>query len=283
MTPLPDRAGLIVAPGVFDGLSALIVEEAGFDAVYVSGGAMARSRRVPDIGLLTMTEVLDGVRQVTDAVALPVIADADTGYGNAINVGRAVRGFERAGVATLHIEDQVTPKRCGHYEGKEVIACAEMIGKVYAAVDARTNVAMKIIARTDARAILGLNEAVDRANAYVDAGADMAFVEAPESVGEIEQVAASVRAPLVINMFHGGKTPLVPAEELDRLGYRIMIVPSDLQRAAIAAMERIAQTLRRDGSSAATLDRLAAFPERDRLVHLERYEGLGQRYAPRSS
>ena len=279
MQPLPKRPGLIVAPGVFDGLSARIVEEAGFEALYVSGGAVARSHGVPDIGLLTMTEVVDAIRRVSDAVRLPIVADADTGYGNAINVGRAVREFERAGVAALHIEDQVTPKRCGHYEGKEVISAGEMIGKVHAAVDARDNSALQIIARTDARAGLGLDEAIDRANAYVDAGADMAFVEAPESVDEIERIAQSVRAPVVINMFQGGKTPLLPASEVGRLGYRLMIVPSDLQRAAIAAMETVAEVLQRDGSSASALEQLAPFPERDRLVKLGEYDARGQRYA----
>jgi methylisocitrate lyase len=269
---------LLVAPGVYDGLSARIAEEAGFQAVYVSGGAVARSTGVPDLGLLTMTEVLTRVREVRDATNLPVVADADTGYGNALNVARTIREFERHGVAALHLEDQVSPKRCGHYEDKELISTAEMVSKIQAALDSRTDPDLLIIARTDARAVAGMDEAVARGHAYAEAGADMVFVEAPESLAEIERVPREVDAPLVINMFAGGRTPLVPADELERLGYRLMIVPSDLQRAAIQAMRDVARELRTHGSSQGVAERMVSFRERDQLVGLDRYQALDRRY-----
>lgn len=279
MPDLNIESGLTVAPGVFDGLSARIIQEAGFSAVYASGGAIARSFGLPDIGLLTMTEVLDRVHQIVEAVTIPVIADADTGYGNAINVGRTVREFERQGVSAIHLEDQTAPKRCGHLEGKELVSAAEMVSKLHAALDARGGTRMKIIARTDARAVRGVDEAIARATLYREAGADLTWVEAPETMDEINQIARSVPGPLVINMFHGGKTPLVGADELRRMGYRLMIVPSDLQRAALAAMQRVAAVLRRDGSSEAALGEMASFPERDRIVQLGHYSALEQKYA----
>jgi 2-methylisocitrate lyase-like PEP mutase family enzyme len=278
LRPLLGRSRLLVAPGVYDGLSARIVEQAGFESVYVSGGAVARSMGTPDFGLLTMTEVLDRLREVVDAVSLPVIADADSGYGNALNVARTVREFERLGVAALHLEDQVTPKRCGHYEGKAVISRGEMVAKLKAALDVRRNPDLVIIARTDAGAVNGLDDALDRAQTYAEAGADMIFVEAPRSYDEIERVARSVAAPLVINMFAGGKTPLVPAHDLERLGYQLMIVPSDLQRAAIWAMREAARRLRTEGSTEAGQEQMVSFRERDELVDLEHYEASDQRY-----
>ncbi len=269
--------GFVVAPGVYDGLSARVAAAAGFSALYCSGGAVARSTGVPDLGLLSMTEVLQRVREVVDASPLPVIADADTGYGNALNVVRTVREFERVGAAAIHLEDQVSPKKCGHYVGQELISAAEMVQKLHAALDTRRE--MLIIARTDARGRLGLDEAICRARLYAEAGADLVFIEAPLSREEIESIARSVSAPLLINMFEGGKTPLLPAAELARMGYRVMIVPSDLQRAAIKAMELVAETLLRDGSSAAVRDRLASFAEREDVVDLNGWNSVEQRYA----
>jgi 2-methylisocitrate lyase-like PEP mutase family enzyme len=269
--------GIVVAPGVYDGLSARIAAAAGFRALYCSGGAVARSTGVPDIGLLSMTEILARVREVVDASTLPVIADADTGYGNAVNVTRTVREFERMGAAAIHIEDQTWPKKCGHYSGQQLISAAEMVQKLRAAVDARRE--MLIIARTDARGQAGLDEAIRRARLYAEVGADLVFIEAPVSRAEIETIASSVSAPLVINMFEGGRTPLIPAAELAGLGYRLMIVPSDLQRAAINAMQMVAHTLLRDGSSAAVRDRMASFAERDQIVDLQAWTNLERRYA----
>ncbi len=261
-------ARLLIAPGVFDGLSARIAAAAGFEALYASGGAIARSAGVPDLGLLSFSEVLARLREIVDATDLPVIADADTGYGNALNVLRTVREFERLGVAALHLEDQVSPKKCGHYAGKEVIAAEEMVGKLRAAQDARRDSDLIIIARTDARAVEGLDAAIRRANLYAQAGADVIFVEAPESEEELQTIAREVRAPLLVNMFQGGRTPLVAPDIVAGMGYRVMIVPSDLQRAAIRAIQEAAAAIKATGTAAGTGSRLAGFDERDALVDL---------------
>jgi 2-methylisocitrate lyase-like PEP mutase family enzyme len=274
---LLDGDGIVVAPGVYDGLSARIATAAGFSALYCSGGAVARSTGVPDLGLLTMTEVLARLREVVDATTLPVIADADTGYGNAVNVVRTVREFERLGAAAIHLEDQVAPKKCGHYAGQQLVSADEMVQKLRAALDTRRE--MLIIARTDARGQAGLDEAIRRGRLYAEAGADLVFVEAPVSRDEIEVIARSISTPLLINMFEGGRTPLLPATDLADLGYRLMIVPSDLQRAAIRAMQIVAEALLRDGSSASVRDRLASFAEREEVVDLAGWSALDNRYA----
>ena len=194
---------LLVAPGVYDGLSAKIAEAVGFVALYISGGAVARSMGYPDVGLVTLTEMQKRLEEIRAVTTLPLIVDADTGYGNAINVIRTIQAYERAGAAALHLEDQVEPKRCGHYEGKQVVSVAEMTQKIQAAIEARSNDDFVIIARTDARAVLGLDVAIKRGNAYAEAGADIIFVEAPQSVEEIGRIAREVNAPLLINMFLG--------------------------------------------------------------------------------
>jgi 2-methylisocitrate lyase-like PEP mutase family enzyme len=269
---------LIVAPGVYDGLSARIVEEAGFRAVYLSGGAVARSAGVPDLGLLSLTEVITRTCEVVDSVELPVIADADAGYGGNLNVARTVREFERSGAAAIHIEDQPIPKRCGHYARKAVVDLSDMLGRIHAALDARGDPDFVIIARTDARAVHGLAEAIDRGNAYAAAGADLIFVEAPESAADISAIAAGISAPLVINMFAGGRTPLMSAAELEQLGYRLMIVPSDLQRAAIFGMRAAARTLREQGSTLTWADQMVSFGERETIVRTPYYESLADTY-----
>jgi len=273
------RRQLLIAPGVFDGLSARLVEEAGFEAIYLSGGAVARSMGVPDIGLLTMSEVIERAVQVVAAVKIPVIADADTGYGNALNLVRAVREFERAGVAAIHIEDQVTPKRCGHLEGKEVISLVEMEKKLAAALASRSDPDFTIIGRTDSRAIHGLDDAIRRGKSFARLGVDAVFVEAPQSEAELETIARSItEVPLMVNMFKGGKTPLLPASRLEKMGFRIAIFPSETQRAAIYAMREALAMLKRDGSTEAMDDRLATFKERDRIVGLEEWEKLERQY-----
>jgi 2-methylisocitrate lyase-like PEP mutase family enzyme len=272
------REELLVAPGVFDGLSARLAERAGAEAVYASGGAIARAAGYPDLGLLGVGEVLARLTQIAETVALPVIADADTGYGNALNVRRTVRAFERAGVAALHLEDQQAPKRCGHYEGKTLVSTAEMVGKLRAAIEARTDPDLVIIARTDAIAVEGIEAALARASAYAEAGADVLFVEAPESEAQIEAIAQRLPGPKLINVFRGGKTPLLPSARLAALGYRIAILPSDLQRAAIRAMEETLVAIRRDGNAAAVDERLATFAERDEIVGLAEYQALDGRY-----
>ena len=272
------QEGLLTAPGVYDGLSAKIAEAAGVAVLYVSGGAIARSMGYPDIGLVTLTEMQKRLEEIRAVTALPLIVDADTGYGNALNVIRTIRAYARSGAAALHIEDQVEPKRCGHYEGKQVVASAEMVQKIQAAVEACGDSGLLIIARTDARAVLGLDVAIERGNAYAEAGADMIFVEAPQSVEEIQRIALEVKAPLMINMFWGGKTPLVPAEQLAALGYRIMIVPSDLQRAAIRAMQRAAAEIRTHGHTAAMAEDMASFAEREELLGLAEAQALQHRF-----
>jgi 2-methylisocitrate lyase-like PEP mutase family enzyme len=270
---------LLIAPGVYDGLSARVAERAGFAVLYVSGGAVSRSTGVPDVGLMTMSEVLDRTREIVDAVDCPVIADADTGYGGVLNVARAVREFERIGVAGIHLEDQAIPKRCGHYEDKTIVEPGVMVARIRAALDARVDPGFIIIARTDARAVEGLEAALARAHRYAEAGADMLFIEAPQSEPEIETIAAAFDTPLVINMFQGGKTPLLAASHLQELGYSLVLVPSDLQRAAIHGMQRAAETLLGEGSTANFADHMVSFAERDRLVGLESYVELDDRYA----
>ncbi len=272
---------LVVAPGVYDGLSALVAAGAGFEALYVSGGAIARSTGVPDLGLVTMTEVLARLREVIDAVHLPVLADADTGYGGALNVARTVREMERLGVAGLHLEDQVTPKRCGHYGGKELVPAADMVGKLAAAVEARADPDLVLVARTDAIAVEGFDAALDRAGRYVAAGADLVFVEAPETIEQLARIAAEVPAPTVVNMFAGGRTPHLDAAEVERFGHAMMLVPSDLQRAALWAMQEAAAALRSAGSTRSVAGRLASFDERDDVVGLARYRDAADRYEGR--
>ncbi len=269
---------LITAPGVYDGLSARIAEAAGVAVLYVSGGAIARSMGYPDIGLVTFTEMQKRLEEIRAVTTLPLIVDADTGYGNTLNVRRTIRAYARAGAAALHIEDQVEPKRCGHYEGTQVVDQAEMVQKIQAAVEARDHSALVIIARTDARAGLGLDAAIARGNAYAEAGADMIFVEAPHSLAEVERIALEVKAPLIINMFWGGKTPLVPAAQLAALGYRLMIVPSDLQRAAIRAMQRAAAALHTHGHTAAMAADMVSFAEREELIGLAEAQAWQQRF-----
>jgi 2-methylisocitrate lyase-like PEP mutase family enzyme len=243
------RDKLLVAPGCFDGLSARLVEEAGFEAAYLSGGAVARSMGIPDIGLVTMSETIERAAQVVSAIKIPIIADADTGYGNAVNLVRTVREFERAGVAAIHIEDQITPKRCGHLDGKELISPAEMVKKLEAALATRTDPDFGIIARTDARGVHGFDDAIKRARAFAKVGVDAIFVEAPQSEEEIAEIPRQVpHVPLLVNVFKGGKTPMLPVERLEALGYRIAIYPSETQRAAIHAMRNALSTLKREGT-----------------------------------
>ncbi len=269
---------IVVAPGVYDGMSARLAARAGFVALYASGGAIARSMGYPDLGLITMTEMVTRIASIVEHAGVPVIADADTGYGNALNTGRAVREFLRAGVAALHLEDQVFPKRCGHYSDKVVIPPDEMAQKLRAARDAAADSDLVVIARTDALAIEGLDRAIDRALGYAEAGADVIFVEAPTTEGQIETIARRIPQPKLINMFEGGKTPLVPLARLRELGYRIVIIPSDLQRAAIRAMEETLAAIRRDGNSRAVADRMASFDDREAVVGTPEYMALDRRY-----
>lgn len=270
--------GIFVAPGVFDGISAKLVERAGFGLAYASGGAIARSTGVPDLGLLSVGEVVARMASIAEAVRIPVIGDADTGYGNALNAARAMRDFARAGLAAVHLEDQVFPKRCGHYDDKAVVPEAEMVQKLRAARDAVGD-DLVLIARTDALAVEGLGRALERAHRYMEAGAEVIFVEAPVSEAQIAEIARALPYPKLINMFHGGKTPVVPLETLRALGYRLVIVPSDLQRAALAAMARTLDAIKQDGNSMRLAGEMISFREREEIVGTAAYLELERRYA----
>ena len=273
------RNQLLVAPGCFDGLSARLVQEAGFEAAYLSGGAVARSMGIPDIGLVTMSESIERAAQVVSAIQIPLIADADTGYGNAVNLVRSVREFERIGVAAIHIEDQITPKRCGHLDGKEVVSLAEMEMKLKAALDTRTDPDFCIIARTDARGVHGLDDAIARAQAFAQLGVDAIFVEAPQSESELAEIPRRLPGvPLLVNVFKGGKTPLLPMARLQQMGYRIAIYPSETQRAAIHAMRNALTILNRDGTTESIDASLTTFNERDKVVGLDDWQKIERAY-----
>lgn len=268
---------IVVAPGAYDGMSARLVAAAGFNAVYASGGAIARAAGYPDIGLLSFTEVMDRVEKIVDASGLPVVADADTGFGGSANVERTVRIMERAGVAAFHIEDQSFPKRCGHLDDKSLVDTDEMCRKVHIARQTLSDADALVIARTDAIAVEGFDAAIARAERYVKAGADMVFVEAPETLEQIRAIAERLPGLKLINMFYGGKTPLVPLPDLAAMGYRLAIIPSDLQRAAIHAMQATLAAIKQTGDSSALADRLTSFKEREAIVQTQRYLALDAR------
>jgi 2,3-dimethylmalate lyase len=278
---LLDSGQTILAPGAFDPLAARLVEEAGFLAVYMTGfGTSAALLGRPDVGLLTMTEMADNAGRIAACVDIPVIADADTGYGNPLNVIRTVGAYEAAGVAGIHIEDQVAPKKCGHMEGKQVIAPQEMAEKVRAAVEARTQPEFVIIARTDARAVEGLERALERARRYREAGADVLFIEAVVSEQEAEEAArAFPGVPLLFNWAEGGKTPPIGIDRLTELGYRIVIFPISTLLAATAAMRGILREIAQAGTPAAALSGLPAFGEFTEFIGLPQVREIELRYA----
>lgn len=268
----------LVAPGVFDGLSAHMVRKAGFSAVYASGGAIARSFGLPDLGLVGMAEMAQRLEQIVTAAERPVLADGDTGHGTALHLRRTVRSFESAGIAGLHLEDQGFPKRCGHLAGKSLIAGSEMCDKLKAACDARRDEDFLIAARTDAIAVEGFEAALERAQSYKEAGADILFVEAPETPEQIAEIPKRLDGPLMINMFKGGRTPFTPVTRLAELGYALVIVPSDLQRAVIQVMGDVLAAITRDGDSGAVTDRLCPLPERDVVVDQDDWLAFADRY-----
>ncbi len=283
---LLDSGQMIVAPGAFDPLSARLVEEAGFPAVYMTGfgTSAALIGRPPDVGLLTMTEMAGNAGRIAACVDVPVIADADTGYGNPLNVIRTVGAYEAAGVAGIHIEDQVAPKKCGHMEGKLVIPAEEMAEKVRAAVEARAQPEFVIIARTDARAVEGLERSLQRARMYREAGADVLFIEALTSEAEAEEaVRAFPGVPLLFNWAEGGKTPPISLDRVKELGYRIVIFPISTLLAATGAMRRILQEIARAGTPAAGMQELPAFAEFVDFIGLPQVREAEQRYAVKAA
>ena len=273
---------IVVAPGVYDALTALIAEQAGFDTLYVSGAAIAYSRLGrPDIGLVGMREVADTVALIRDRVAAHLIVDADTGYGNALNVQRTVRLFERAGAGAIQLEDQDFPKRCGHLDGKALISAAEMAGKVRAAVDARHSADTLIVARTDAVAVEGFDAALARAELYCEAGADILFVEAPREKEQLERIAQSLRAraPLLANMVEGGKTPPLSASELQSLGFALVIFPGAIVRVLAKSAGEFYGSLASHGSSEAYRARMFDFDALNKLIGTPEMLERGKRYA----
>ncbi|MEX0693288.1 MAG: oxaloacetate decarboxylase [Rhodospirillales bacterium] len=272
----------VVAPGAYDGMSARLVEMAGFPAVYATGGGIARSTGIPDMGLMSLSDIVVRLQSMVDALAVPLIGDADTGHGNALNAEQTVKAFVRAGVAGAHIEDQSFPKRCGHYEDKSLAPTSEMVQKIRAMKNASTDPDFVLIARTDALAVEGYDSAIERMNRYMEAGADVAFVEAPTSIEQIEQIAKDLPYPKLINMFHGGKTPLVGTERLGELGYDIVIIPNDTQRAAIHAMQQTLSAIRDDGHSGKLQDQMASFQDREAIIGTQAYMDRDKEYSAAS-
>jgi 2,3-dimethylmalate lyase len=272
---------MVLAPGCFDALGARLVEEAGFPAAYMTGFGSAASRLGrPDVGLMTMSEMVDNARRIAAAVDVPVIADADTGYGNPVNVIRTVQEYEAAGVQAIHIEDQVMPKKCGHMDGKQVIPVADMEAKVAAAVAARRSEDFLIIARTDARAVEGLSAALARARRYREAGADMLFIEAPQSEDEISEIAAAFAdVPLLFNYAEGGKTPAVDHAFLRERGFKLVIFPLSLMLAATAAMRDVLGRIRSDGTPLGVLPALPGFGAFLNFIGLPEIHALDHRFA----
>ena len=260
---------LVVLPGVYDGLGAAIARHVGAKAVYASGGAIARSFGLPDLGLVSMTEMADRLASIVRAFAGPVIADGDTGYGDTQHVRRMVQMFEAAGIQGLHIEDQDFPKRCGHHDGKRLIPSDAMARKIEAAVAARQSSNFLVIGRTDAIAIEGFDAAISRARRMVEAGADVVFIEAPETKEHIRMIPSLFDVPVMINMFPGGKTPYTQPADLEAFGYRYMIVPSDVQRACIQATETIIRAIVDEGNSESVSTLLSPLADRDRFVDQE--------------
>jgi 2-methylisocitrate lyase-like PEP mutase family enzyme len=276
------RPPILIAPGVYDALTALIAERSGFDTLYISGAGIAYSRLGrPDIGLVGMSEVVQTVALIRDRVGAHLIVDADTGYGNALNVQRTVRLLERAGANAIQIEDQDFPKRCGHLDDKVLISSQEMAGKIKAAVDARSSPETLIIARTDAVAVEGFDRALARAARYREAGADMLFVEAPREHDELERIAARLgkSAPLIANMVEGGKTPIVPASELEALGFALVIFPGAIARTLAKAAEDFYTSLKTHGSTDPFRARMFDFDALNRLIGTPDMLERGKRYA----
>ncbi|QGA68625.1 isocitrate lyase/PEP mutase family protein [Sulfolobus sp. E11-6] len=281
---LTNSKDLILAPGAYDALSARLIELTGFDVVYMTGfGTAASMLGYPDVGLITMHEMVDNAKRIVDAVNIPVIADADTGYGNPINVIRTVQEYERVGVAGIHIEDQVFPKKCGHITGKQVIPLEEMVEKVSAAKDAKLSKDFVLIARTDAIAVEGLDSALERAKEYYRAGADVIFVEAPESREQIEIISKELKGiPLLFNWAEGGRTPPVTLEVLRKLGYKIVIFPISTLLAATKAIKEVLEEINKDGTPINVMNRLYPFKDFLDFIGLPEVQELERKYITKS-
>ncbi len=276
---LAERHEAVQVPGAANALFARLIEDLGFEAVYVTGAGIANMHLgAPDIGLTTLTEVAGTVAAIADAVAIPLIVDADTGFGNAINVSRTVRLLERSGASGIQLEDQVSPKKCGHFTGKQVIPLPEMIQKLKAATDARRDPDLQIIARTDARAVEGLDRALERAHAFEQSGADIIFIEAPASTTELERIAREVASPQIVNIVWGGMIPDPGREELKRMRFSIALYANAALQAALKGAGDVLSALKREGSLNSVSSILATFEERQRVVAKDQWDALKAKY-----
>jgi 2-methylisocitrate lyase-like PEP mutase family enzyme len=267
---LLQEPGSFILPGAYDAMSAKLIEEIGFKAIYATGAGISNAQLGwADVGLTSLKEVVDIVARMTDVTNVPIVVDGDTGFGNAINVIRTVREFERAGVAAIQMEDQVSPKKCGHFSGKEVISKEEMVGKIKAALDARKDESLAIMARTDAIATNGIEDAIDRAYAYYEAGADIIFVEAPNTIEELRQITSKLKGiPQVINLVEGGKTPLISLKEAEEIGFKIMLCANTVLRSAIKGITDSLKILKEEGSQEKLLNNICTWEERQSLFKL---------------
>lgn len=274
-----EKRDALLMPGVANALAARVVEDLGFEAIYLSGAGLTNTfLGLPDLGFVSLTEIAQHTAAIRDSVELPIVVDADTGFGNALNVRHTIRTLERAGASAVQIEDQLSPKRCGHFSGKDVISADEMLGKIKAAVDARHDENLLILARTDARATLGFQAAIDRAAAFIEAGADITFVEAPESIAEIRAIPSSLRAPQLINMVVGGRTPIIDLAELRSMGFALVLYANAALQGAVYGMQAALGQLKETGSLDESAP-VASFKERQRLVRKPLYDELEERYA----
>ncbi len=270
---------IVTAPGAYDAITARLVQKAGFSAVYMTGSGVSMSLLgVPDLGIVSYAEMLDRVEQISGSIDLPLIVDGDTGYGGVLSVIRTVKGFESRGASALQMEDQQDPKRCGHEFGRRLISAQEMVDKIHAALDARTDADFVIIARTDARTVEGLDRAIERGLKYQEAGADVIFVESPESVEELERIASRFSVPTMANMVEGGRTPVLPASELEKLGFRLVIFPNSLTRLFCHAGAELLAALKSTGTTDAFKDRMLDHGQLWDLFDVRKWEQLERRY-----
>jgi 2-methylisocitrate lyase-like PEP mutase family enzyme len=278
---LSQRRGLLV-PGAANALAARIIEDLGFEAVYLSGAGLTNSLLgLPDMGFVGLSEIAQHASAIRDAVRIPLVVDAETGFGNALNVGHTVRVLERAGADAIQLEDQQMPKKCGHFTNNSVVAREEMVGKIKAAVDARKG-DLLVIARTDALAVEGFESALDRAEHYIEAGADVTFVEAPETEEQVRAIARRLRAPQVINLVMGGRTPVLAQNNLAEMGFAMILYANVALQGAVAGMQSALKKLQRDGKLADNDPVIATFSERQRLVQKPKFDALSKKYAAKT-
>ncbi|MFK9095015.1 oxaloacetate decarboxylase [Bacillus salipaludis] len=278
---LMKEPGSFILPGAYDAMSARLIEEIGFKAIYATGAGISNAQLGwADVGLTSLKEVVDIVTRMADVTTIPIVVDGDTGFGNAINVIRTVREFERAGVAAIQMEDQVSPKKCGHFNGKDVVPKGEMVGKIKAAVDTRQDSNLAIIARTDALAVNGLEDALDRAHAYKEAGADIIFVEAPTTIEQLKQITSSLKGiPQIINLVEGGKTPLISLKEAEEIGFKIMLCANTVLRSAIKGITESLKILKAEGSQENVHNLICTWEERQSLFKLNQIKEWEEKYS----